>query len=116
MFWVAGFDTLYGLQDMDIDRNEGLFSIPCSFGVRTALWTARLFHIATLLLLISLICIFKLSGIYLLGLFVISGLLIYEHSLIRADDLSRLDIAFFNMNGYISITFFIFTLGSYIFV
>ena len=114
MFWVAGFDTLYGLQDMDFDKDQGLYSIPSVFGVNASLWVARLFHLITVGLLLSLIPIFHLSSIYLTGVLLASGLLLYEHLLVKPDDLSKLDMAFFNMNGYISITVFVFTLFNYV--
>jgi 4-hydroxybenzoate polyprenyltransferase len=114
MFWVAGFDTLYGLQDLDFDKKQGLYSIPSVFGVKSSLWIARLFHLITIVLFLSLVPIFKLSGIYLFGVLIASGLMLYEHSLVKSDDLSRLDMAFFNMNGYISITVFVFTLFNYL--
>jgi 4-hydroxybenzoate polyprenyltransferase len=115
IFWVAGFDILYGLQDMEFDRKQGLYSIPSVFGVTISLWIARLFHIATVGLLLSLVFVFHLSGIFLVGLLIISGLLLYEHSLVKENDLSKLDMAFFNMNGYISLTVFFFTLFHYLF-
>ncbi|RJQ51684.1 MAG: 4-hydroxybenzoate octaprenyltransferase [Nitrospiraceae bacterium] len=114
MFWVAGFDALYGLQDMDFDRRHGLYSIPSIFGIKASLWTARIFHVITIALLLSLVPIFKLNGFYFSGVLIASGLLLYEHSLVKPADLSRLDIAFFNMNGYISITVFVFTLFNYL--
>jgi 4-hydroxybenzoate polyprenyltransferase len=114
MFWVAGFDTLYGLQDLDFDKLNGLHSLPSAFGVKASLWIARSFHLVTIGLLLSLIPIFNLSAFYLLGILIASGLLLYEHSLVKAKDLSRLDLAFFNMNGYISITVFIFTFFNYL--
>ncbi len=114
MFWVSGFDTLYGLQDMDFDKKQGLYSIPSVFGVNASLWIARLFHLITICLLLSLVPIFKLSGIYLFGVLIASGLMLYEHSLVKSNDLSKLDMAFFNMNGYISITVFVFTLFHYL--
>ncbi|MBI4683560.1 MAG: UbiA family prenyltransferase [Nitrospirae bacterium] len=110
MFWVAGFDALYGLQDLDFDRREGLYSIPRVFGINASLWIARIFHLITVILLLSLIPIFQLSVFYLIGVIIASGLLLYEHSLVKPTDLSKLDMAFFNMNGYISVTVFIFTL------
>ncbi|GBE37863.1 MAG TPA: 4-hydroxybenzoate octaprenyltransferase [Nitrospirae bacterium] len=113
MFWVAGFDVLYGLQDIDFDRKHGLYSIPGRFGINKSLWISRSFHIITIGLLLSLIPIFSLSGIYLAGVLIASGLLLYEHRLVKPDDLSKLDMAFFNMNGYISITIFVFTLIDY---
>ncbi len=114
IFWVAGFDVLYGLQDIDFDKTHSLYSIPSRFGVKASLWIARLFHLITIGLLLSLIPIFNLTGIYLLGVLVASALLFYEHSLVKPTDLSKLDMAFFNMNGYISITIFVFTLLNYL--
>jgi len=114
MFWVAGFDALYGLQDMDFDKRHGIYSIPSIFGIKASLWTARIFHVITISLLLSLIPQFNLSGIYLLGIFIASGLLLYEHTMVKPTDLSKLNIAFFNMNGYISITVFVFTLFDYL--
>lgn len=116
MFWVAGFDALYGLQDIDFDRKHGLCSIPSMFGVRASLWTARIFHGITIALLLSLIPIFKLTVFYFTGVLIASGLLLYEHSLVKPADLSKLNIAFFNMNGYISMTVFIFTLFNYLII
>ena len=115
MFWVAGFDALYGLQDIDFDKRHGLYSIPSIFGIKASLWTARIFHLMTIALLLSLIPLFNLSGIYLLGVIIASGLLLYEHAMVKSTDLSKLNIAFFNMNGYISITVFVFTLFNYLF-
>lgn len=113
-FWIAGFDVLYALQDIDFDRSLGLYSIPAKFGIKASLWVARLFHMITIGLLLSLIPIFKLTWFYLAGVLIAGALLVYEHSLIKADDLSRLDVAFFNVNGYISITVFVFTLMGYL--
>jgi len=115
MFWVAGFDSLYGLQDIDFDKRHGIYSIPSIFGIKTSLWTARIFHLITIGLLLSLIPLFKLSSIYLLGVIIASGLLLYEHAMVKSTDLSKLNMAFFNMNGYISITVFVFTLFNYLF-
>jgi 4-hydroxybenzoate polyprenyltransferase len=114
MFWVAGFDVLYGLQDIDFDKTYKLYSIPSRFGIKKSLWLARIFHLATIALLLSLIPIFHLTFPYILGIFVATALMFYEHSLVKPHDLSKLDIAFFNMNGYISITIFVFTLINYL--
>ena len=114
IFWLAGFDTFYALQDIDFDKSYGLYSIPKRFGIKKALFMARIFHLVTLLLLLFSGLLFKLGIFYWLGMFIVAGMFIYEHSLVREDDLSRLDIAFFNMNGYISITVFIFTFLDYI--
>lgn len=116
VFWVAGFDVLYGLQDIDFDRSYGIYSIPSVFGIKFSLWTARLFHFLTIALLLSLVPIFNLSMIYLFGILITSGLILYEHSLVRPEDLSKLDMAFFNMNGYISITVFVFTFFNYMII
>jgi 4-hydroxybenzoate polyprenyltransferase len=111
LFWVAGFDIFYALQDYEFDRDKGLFSIPSRFGVERSFLIARLFHIAMVSLLLLLVFSEGLGLIYLLGVVVVAGLLIYEHLLVRPDDLTRLDAAFFNMNGYISVTIFLFTLA-----
>lgn len=109
LFWVAGFDILYALQDYEFDRKEGLHSIPVKFGIKKSILISRIFHILMVFLLIFIYYLASLSVIYLVGLAIISALLVYEHSLVKENDLSKLDIAFFNMNGYISVLFFIFT-------
>lgn len=109
LFWVAGFDILYALQDYEFDRKEGLHSIPVKFGIKKSILISRVFHILMVFLLIFIYYLASLSVIYLVGLAIISALLVYEHSLVKENDLSKLDIAFFNMNGYISVLFFIFT-------
>ena len=110
VFWLAGFDVLYALQDLGFDREHGLHSIPQRFGIKGSLVLSKLFHFITWLLFVATGVIFGLNIIYWIGMSVIAGLLIYEHSLVKADDLSRLDMAFFNMNGYISIAVFLFTM------
>lgn len=114
LFWVAGFDIFYALQDIDFDRRFGLFSLPGRLGIRKSLLIARLFHLITILMLLSLIPIFNLGGFYIIGILIAITLLIYEHSLVKLSDLSKIDIAFLNMNGYISITVFLFTLLDYL--
>ena len=114
IFWLAGFDVLYALQDMDFDRNYGLYSIPRKFGIKKSLYLSRIFHATSFVLLVVSGFIFRLGGFYWVGMFVIAGLFLYEHSLIKENDLSKLDMAFLNMNGYISMTVFIFTLTNYI--
>lgn len=111
LFWVAGFDIFYALQDLDFDREAGLHSIPSRLGPSTSILLARVFHLLMVLLLFSLAALPQLGVIYLLGVVLVCGLLIYEHRLVRADDLSRLDAAFFNMNGYISVAIFLFVLA-----
>ena len=107
-FWVGGFDVLYACQDYDFDRESGLHSIPRHVGIPTALWVARGFHIVMLLLLISLVGVFGLGKLAVAGVVVVALLLAYEHSLVKSHDLSKLNAAFFTMNGVISVVFFIF--------
>ncbi|MBI4679722.1 MAG: UbiA family prenyltransferase [Nitrospirae bacterium] len=114
MFWVAGFDVFYAMQDIDFDKKHGLYSIPSAFGIKTSLRIARLFHLITIAMLLGLMPIFNLGALYLFGVLIASALMLYEHSLIKPADLSKLDMAFFNMNGYISITIFGFTLMNYV--
>ena len=110
-FWVGGFDVLYSCQDYDFDRQTGLHSVPRYCGIARALWIARLFHLLMLLLLITLVLAFGLGKLALAGIAVVALLLVYEHSLVSADDLSRLNAAFFTMNGVISVLFFFFIAG-----
>jgi 4-hydroxybenzoate polyprenyltransferase len=110
-FWVAGFDVLYACEDYDFDRERGLHSIPCHWGIRRALLVARLFHGIMLLLLIALVVVFGLGSLAFAGIGVVAMLLAYEHSLVSANDLSKLNAAFFTMNGVISVVFFFFVAG-----
>ena len=107
-FWVGGFDVLYACQDYDFDRQAGLYSIPRFLGIRRALWVARFFHIIMLLLLLSLVVVFGLGKLAIAGVAVVAVLLAYEHSLVSAENLSRLNAAFFTMNGVISVVFLLF--------
>jgi 4-hydroxybenzoate polyprenyltransferase len=110
-FWVAGFDVLYACQDFDFDRQTGLYSVPSRFGIRGALWIARAFHLIMLLLLIAMVPAFALGKFAVAGIGAVTLLLLYEHSLVRSDDLSRLNAAFFTMNGVISVIFLLFLSG-----
>ncbi len=110
LFWLLGFDVLYALQDIDFDRKAGLHSIPQRFGVRRSLWIARASHALTMAVLFGLAMMLPLGGFYLAGVCVALLLIVYEHTLVREGDLTKLNIAFFNMNGYISVTIFLFTL------
>lgn len=105
-FWVAGFDVLYACQDYEFDRQSNLHSVPRYFGIRGALAIARLFHLLMLSLLIALILSFGLGKVALAGVLVVAILLAYEHSLVSPSDLSKLNAAFFTMNGVISVVFF----------
>jgi 4-hydroxybenzoate polyprenyltransferase len=104
--WIAGFDLIYACQDVAVDRAQALRSIPARFGIPAALWLARLDHVLTALALAALGVLTDLGPIYWVGWVAIVALLAYEHSLVRADDLSRLDVAFFNVNGYIAVLAF----------
>jgi 4-hydroxybenzoate polyprenyltransferase len=106
--WVAGFDVLYACQDLDYDRRAGLFSIPKRFGIANALLIARALHLGAVAFLCWLAASFALPWPAWLGVAVAAALLAYEHSLVKANDLSKLDAAFFAMNGYISISFLLF--------
>jgi len=110
LFWVAGFDILYALQDLDFDRESGLHSIPAALGVAGSLWSARIFHLLALGFLGAIYLSMHLGPYYLTGLAAACCMLLYEHWLLRGGDLGKLDAAFFNMNGYISVTLFLATL------
>ena len=104
-FWVAGFDILYACQDFEFDRHAGLHSIPRDLGIPRAFWIARAFHIIMLLLLIALLPAFALGKFAIAGVIAVALLLAYEHSLVSPSDLSKLNAAFFTMNGVISVVF-----------
>jgi 4-hydroxybenzoate polyprenyltransferase len=106
--WTAGFDIIYACQDYDFDRRAGLFSLPKRLGIGGALWVARLLHGGMLLALIMLYREFALGGVALAGIGLVAALLVYEHSLVKANDLSRVDAAFFTVNGWVSMLFFLF--------
>jgi 4-hydroxybenzoate polyprenyltransferase len=107
-FWTAGFDIIYSCQDYEFDHLEGLFSLPRRFGIGGALWIARIFHLMMIGCLIALATMFQLGWLSLAGIAAIVLLLAYEHSLVKADDLSRVNAAFFTVNGYVSVLFFLF--------
>jgi 4-hydroxybenzoate polyprenyltransferase len=110
-FWGAGFDVLYACQDYEFDRQSGLHSIPRYWGIARSLWIARGFHLAMVLLLIALVYMFGMGRVAVAGVGVVTLLMIYEHSLVSADDLSKLNAAFFTMNGIVSVMFFCFVAG-----
>ena len=107
MFWVAGFDIIYACQDVEFDRSLGLHSIPRRYGVRAALWISALLHVVTLVLLITVARMENLGWVAGAGLAAVAALLAYEHSLVKPTDLSRVNAAFFTVNGFISILFFL---------
>ena len=103
--WVGGFDVLYACQDVDYDRQAGLYSVPKRFGIATALWISRAMHLLVVVLLSWLALSFGLPWPAWAGIAVVAALLAYEHSLVRSSDLSKLDAAFFTVNGYIGMAF-----------
>jgi 4-hydroxybenzoate polyprenyltransferase len=110
--WIGGFDLIYACQDVDFDRQAGLHSIPARFGIAAALRISALCHLLTMGLLVWLGAWLGLAWPYWLGLVVVAALLAYEHLLVRPDDLSRLDVAFLNINVYVSVTLFVSVLAS----
>jgi len=113
--WIAGFDLIYACQDVAFDRATGLHSVPARFGVKTALDLAKLCHLLTIVAFAALGWMMGLGLAYWAGVIVVGGLFVYEHSLVSPRDLSRLDLAFFNVNGYISVILFVAVLaGRYV--
>lgn len=108
--WVSGFDILYALQDYEFDKTYGVHSIPAKYGVSTSLKVAKLFHIFTLIFVLIAGYVADMGVLYFTGVVAISAFLMYEHSLVKEDDLSKINKAFFTVNGFISIIFFIFVL------
>lgn len=103
MLWTAGFDIIYACQDFDFDKSFGLHSIPVKFGVRTALWISNLLHVVTVCLLIIIAEISQLGWIYMVGVGAVAVILIYEHLIVKPNDLSRVNLAFFTLNGAVSL-------------
>ncbi len=108
VFWGAGFDILYSCQDYEFDRDANIYSVPKAFGIRNSLLIARVFHVITMLLLAWMVAAFGLGKVAMVGVGIVAVLLIYEHSLVKHDDLSRVNAAFFTMNGVISMGFLFF--------
>jgi len=111
LFWVAGFDILYALMDIEFDRRSGLFSIPARLGAQGGLAAAGLCHMLTVLCLALMVPLLALGKVYLAGLFLAMALILYEHWLLYRHGLTKLNVAFFNVNGALSIGLFLFTLG-----
>jgi 4-hydroxybenzoate polyprenyltransferase len=107
--WVGGFDLIYSCQDLDFDRQMGLHSVPVRFSIATALALSTLAHILTIALLVMVGILLHLGLIYWLGLAIALALIVYEHQLVNPADLSKLNVAFFNMNGYIAVVVFVCT-------
>ena len=103
MFWVAGFDVIYALQDEEFDRRKGLFSLPSRVGIGPALILSTVFHAATIALLLATAMWTQLGGIAYAGIAIVAGILFWEHRIVKPGDLSRVNVAFFSLNGYVSI-------------
>ena len=103
MFWIAGFDVIYALQDTDFDRQTKLFSLPARCGVARALQLSTLFHLMTVVLLVATAALTASGPVAYAGILVVAAILFWEHQIVKPDDLSRVNVAFFNLNGYISI-------------
>lgn len=115
LLWTAGFDVLYACQDYDFDRAERLHSIPARFGIPRALWISRGLHGAAFLALVSLYVLSGLGPLALIGVVLTAGLLLYQHRLVHADDLGRLNAAFFTTNAFVSVILLV-TFGSAVFL
>jgi 4-hydroxybenzoate polyprenyltransferase len=110
--WTAGFDIIYACQDAEFDRREGLHSIPARLGIRRALVVSRILHVFTVMLLLALYVLVRLHPLYVVGMAGVAGLLAHEHSLVKGEDLSRVDAAFFTVNGWVSALYFAVTLAA----
>jgi 4-hydroxybenzoate polyprenyltransferase len=109
--WIAGFDVIYATQDADYDKKVDLYSIPSYFGIAKALQIARGIHLLSFIAFVSLFFMTQLGFIYLIGVIIAGAIMIYEHSLVKPDDLSKVNVAFFTMNGILSIVMLVFTIG-----
>ena len=108
MCWVTGFDLIYACQDVDVDRRQGLHSVPADFGLATGLFVGKLLHGFTIAALVAAGPLLHAGPLYYAGVAVSAGILVYEHSLVSPKDLSKLNAAFFNMNGIMSVMLFFF--------
>ena len=109
--WIAGFDLLYATQDVEVDRREGLHSVPARFGIAPTLLASSALHVLTVGALVWIGVVVGLGIVYWIGVAIAAALLVYEHSLLKPDDLSRLDVAFFNVNGYIAMVLLVAVAG-----
>ncbi|MBI5749895.1 MAG: UbiA family prenyltransferase [Nitrospinae bacterium] len=110
IFWLAGLDIIYSCQDIEFDKRRGLFSFPVKLGIERAMRLSALFHVIMTLFLFSLFFIGNLGLLYVGGIILIAGLLYYEHSIVKPDDLTKVNVAFFNVNGIISIGLMLMTI------
>ena len=116
LFWLAGFDVIYALQDQDFDRAHGLYSIPVRFGVSRSLQLSGLFHLLTVIFLLLVGLSAGLGTLYWAGMLAVSLILTWEHRLVKPDDLSRINRAFFDFNAYVSVGYFLTTLADLLLV
>ena len=115
MMWTAGFDVLYACQDYEFDRVAGLRSIPARFGIKRALWIARMFHFQAFVVLVLLYLVTGLGWLALVGVITVGVLLVYQHTLVEANDLSRMNAAFFTTNAFVSVILLL-TFGGAVFL
>lgn len=115
MIWTAGFDVLYACQDFEYDRRSGLRSIPARFGIKNALWIARLFHVQSFIVLVLLYLATGMSWLALSGVIAVGALFVYQHTLVKANDLSKMNAAFFTTNAFVSVILLL-TFGGAVFV
>jgi 4-hydroxybenzoate polyprenyltransferase len=115
LLWTAGFDVLYACQDFEFDKKAGLRSIPARYGIGNSLWIARFFHLQAFFVLLLLYVVLGLGWISLAGVVAVAALLIYQHTLVKANDLSRMNAAFFTTNAFVSVILFL-TFGAAVFI
>ena len=115
LIWTAGFDVLYACQDFDYDRKAGLRSIPARFGIKNALWIARLFHLQSFIVLLLLWLATEVSWLALAGVIAVGALFVYQHTLVKPNDLSKMNAAFFTTNAFVSVILLL-TFGGAVFL
>lgn len=115
MMWTSGFDIMYACQDYEFDKKAGLRSIPARFGIKNSLWIARMFHFQAFVVLLLLYAVTDLGWLALAGVIAVGGLLIYQHTLVKANDLSKMNAAFFTTNAFVSVILFA-TFGGAVFL
>lgn len=115
LMWTAGFDVMYACQDFEFDRKSGLRSIPARYGIKNSLWIARLFHLQAFIVLVILYLVTGLGWPALVGVIAVGALLTYQHTLVRANDLSRMNAAFFTTNAFVSVILLV-TFGAAVFL
>jgi 4-hydroxybenzoate polyprenyltransferase len=115
LLWTAGFDIIYACQDFDFDRRLGLHSLPARFGIRRALWVSSALHLVMVALLIGVTLLTDLGALYLIGVGVVTIILVYEHAIVKPNDLSRVNLAFFTLNGMVSLVLMVLSIADMMF-